>query len=459
MRKLSMGNYLPLFHQNARDFEGGTIMRGIQRVLSAKCQALCVLFIIVILISGGLIPSSAAAATYYVATNGSNSNPGTLARPFRTLNKGVSVLQPGDTLYVRDGIYAEALIDNIPGGTSWTNPVTVAAYPGNCGSQTCETVTLRPISPISRASCLALEQVGCIFRVIHFSLPGQHHIIIDGLTIDARGIVTEGIKITDSSHDIKIQNSVVKNSPSLGVLVTATNNQIVNTDIHDIGVGYPGPEPAPHCIYLAGSNGLIERNTIYNCAGYGIHIYSEGPSANGNIVRYNVVHDVGTFSANSAGILIGSGGGHIAHNNIVYGNPNGIYVGFGPNPTTNNEVYNNTIYKNDKGGNQTGIYVVNGSNVQVKNNIVFANPNSIFDTGIGTVLSNNLTTDPSFVNAAAGDFRLRPGSAAIGAGAAISDPELSHDFAGVVRPPFDIGAYQYRPASPPSPPRDVRVAP
>ena len=34
---------------------------------------------------------------YYVSLTGSDSNPGTLAQPFGTINHGASVLTPGDT--------------------------------------------------------------------------------------------------------------------------------------------------------------------------------------------------------------------------------------------------------------------------------------------------------------------------------------------------------------------------
>ena len=43
--------------------------------------------------------------TYYVATEGNNSNPGTLPQPFRTVSKAVSAAQAGDTIYVRGGTY------------------------------------------------------------------------------------------------------------------------------------------------------------------------------------------------------------------------------------------------------------------------------------------------------------------------------------------------------------------
>ena len=71
------------------------------------------------------------AATYYVAKNGSNSTSGTKASPFLTVNKGVSVLTPGDTVLIKGGTYLETLIDKIPSGTSWNSPVTVKAAPGH----------------------------------------------------------------------------------------------------------------------------------------------------------------------------------------------------------------------------------------------------------------------------------------------------------------------------------------
>ncbi len=45
------------------------------------------------------------AATYYVATNGSDSNPGTLASPFATVQRGQLAASAGDTVYIRGGTY------------------------------------------------------------------------------------------------------------------------------------------------------------------------------------------------------------------------------------------------------------------------------------------------------------------------------------------------------------------
>lgn len=55
-------------------------------------------------------PSPGPAATrdgtvYHVTTNGSDANPGTDSRPFRTVQKGVAAARPGDTILVHGGTY------------------------------------------------------------------------------------------------------------------------------------------------------------------------------------------------------------------------------------------------------------------------------------------------------------------------------------------------------------------
>jgi hypothetical protein len=48
-------------------------------------------------------------ASYYVATNGVNTNPGTLASPYLAIQKAASVMVAGDTCYVRGGTYRETV--------------------------------------------------------------------------------------------------------------------------------------------------------------------------------------------------------------------------------------------------------------------------------------------------------------------------------------------------------------
>src|SRR5690606_23667934 len=87
-----------------------------------------VLFIAAIFIIAAT-PSLARAADYYLATTGSDSNPGTLAAPFQTLERGVRDLKPGDTLHIRGGTYKRTThFWDPPSGTSWDNAVTITNY-------------------------------------------------------------------------------------------------------------------------------------------------------------------------------------------------------------------------------------------------------------------------------------------------------------------------------------------
>ena len=73
--------------------------------------------------------SAAGCQTYYVATNGSDANNGTsITSPFATFAKAVSVVQPGDTVLIRAGVYHQVLnVLNVAGGQPG-KPITFGSY-------------------------------------------------------------------------------------------------------------------------------------------------------------------------------------------------------------------------------------------------------------------------------------------------------------------------------------------
>ncbi len=71
----------------------------------------------------------AAGPKYFVdAARGEDANPGTEAAPWKTVQHGLRHLEPGDTLYLRGGVYYEKL-HLLRSGTEEA-PITIAAYPG-----------------------------------------------------------------------------------------------------------------------------------------------------------------------------------------------------------------------------------------------------------------------------------------------------------------------------------------
>jgi pectate disaccharide-lyase len=71
-----------------------------------------------------------ATSTNYVATNGNDSNPGTLAEPFATIPRAISSAVPGTVISVRDGTYYYASTIRIEHSGMSNLPIRLEAYPG-----------------------------------------------------------------------------------------------------------------------------------------------------------------------------------------------------------------------------------------------------------------------------------------------------------------------------------------
>jgi parallel beta-helix repeat protein len=401
------------------------------------------LFIGVLLLGGIISATSSEAATYYVAPTGNNANPGTQAQPFRTLGYGVTKLTPGDTLYVRAGLYQESVEYTrmtIPSGTSWSAPVTISAYPG-------ETVTIRPAAG-SGAS-----------RVFDFGDTNQY-IILNGLVLDGVNAASDVIKFSSTSltsgpHHIRIRNSELKNGFYTGIQWGGHHNEILNSNVH-----HNGQNDFDHGLYISGPYNLVEGCDIHHNAGWGIHLYSGGEPehTHDNIIRNNKSHDNATAGARGAGILIGSGNNNAAYNNVVWNNADGLQVYIGDN----NRFYNNTVYGSTGTSGYGRCVAVTGTNSIIRNNICYQNAvDAVVDDGAsGTLTGNNLTINPKFVNAASFDFHLQAGSPAINAGLTLS--VVATDYAGTPRPQgagYDIGAYEYGNSTPaPTKPTNFHIA-
>ena len=397
-------------------------------ILSVRFLTGATLMATALLASGSITPSAATAATtYYVAKTGSDTNSCTAAQapatPKLTIKRGLSCLKAGDTLSLRAGTYTETLnnrAQTIPTGTP-SAPVTIAAYPG-------ETVILKP------SGYAVIQIIGNTHKYLVFD-----RLVIDGTNITStRAIDLDGVDQSGAGH-IRFTNCEVRNAPGSGVLIGRGSNyhEFLNCDFH-----HNGRDHVAYGLYVQSSNNRIEGSKLHHNSGYGVHVYNGNPGqrANKNEIKKNLVYNNSTGAPASAGILIGSGDGNLASNNVVYDQPVGIMVG--QKESTNSQVYNNTVYNNSLDGIQIRS---SSATATVKNNIAYNNGTNIHNySNGGTTLANNLTTNPTFTNASAADFTLREGSAAINAGASLS--QVSDDCNNTPRPQggsYDIGAYEY----------------
>lgn len=273
----------------------------------------------------GVAPAGSWAASYYVATNGNDSNIGTIDLPWKTLNKARSV-GPGSTVYFRGGTYYGTLSPNNSGTSSaW---ITFTAYPGEQAyivNTNGDAVTIKTINGGNYSYA-------------------QQRSYIEISNLDIQGSL-KGVRI-DQAHHIRIIDNVIHDSKIGGISV---------------------PNGTDHL--------LIQGNTIYgNCTG--------GPPCSSGISIWNSGCFFGTSSTCSV-LNDGAEGYHIIiRNNIIYGNTNDGGVCNSPvtdgngvildnngddNPLT--LVANNLIYHN--GG--RCVQSLNSPNVHIINNTCWEN--------------------------------------------------------------------------------------
>lgn len=408
----------------------------------------------------------AVAKEYFVAvSNGNDKNYGTQDAPFLTLEKGVSALSPGDTLFVRGGTYQRnQQLWNSPSGTSWTNAIMVKAYQN-------EKVIVKPL-PSSKFPG----------NSVFYFKDNSQYIIMDGLILDGTN-GGFGYVMGTGSHHIRVRNGEIKNTPNSAIQGSGADYiEIINLKIHDsfLGIEGYGPTARSYAFYLNGSYNLVQDCEIYNNHGNGIHIFSTSFKPSHNRIINNRIHNNGR-----AGVIVTTGTNNQVINNVIWGNEVGVHVDM---RATNTIVYHNTIYQSEKYEIRLGaesntsfvknnllvgtssdpvILVSDGSGASiVENNLLLGNsknPNDllkIFDSSatakdnlIGGSYKHGLKKIENY------DFHITEASSAIAAGLVL--PDVKTDMDRVPRNSttgYDIGAYQFNNGLPLlEPPTSLRI--
>jgi hypothetical protein len=337
---------------------------------------------------GTALPAALATSTgttFSVAPGGSDANPGTAAAPWRTIQKALNTLQPGQRALVRAGTYAESLRFDRAGTA--TAPITVEGYPGERPVLT--SVGGRPLEIGSRAA---------YFR-------------FDGFVVEKSPFVSGG-NIDVYGRNIELSDNEVRLSRDQGIYTAegSRNVQILRNSIHSNGQGVIHQS---HGIYLQGNDHLVANNVIHDHPhGFGIQVYDRNSRS---IITGNTV----TNSGHSAIVLGGSAGvdSILVLNNIFAFNRK-FGIQHDSSCPTRSRAHHNVLYGNGSGAAEPGC------------------------AGLDYA-GGNRTGDPRFRDYAARDLHLGPGSPALNYAVAEYSPTSDHD--GRLRPQgpaADAGAYE-----------------
>jgi hypothetical protein len=362
---------------------------------------------------------SRSGVTYYVSTSGNDTNAGTLAAPWRTIQHAANTVKAGDAVQVRAGTYNE-IVTMQTSGNSTSGYITFRNYPGEL--------------PILDGTGLAVGSSG---QTGLFSLEGTfNYIIIQGFEIrnyssSTRGKVPVGIDFEGAGNNIEILNNHIHNivqtlsscnaANALGIAlygtqapasinnITLWGNEIdhnttgcsenvsfdgnvqffvqANNLVHDgdnIGldnIGFEGV--SPNSAYDQARDGWVFQNTIFNISSTTNPVYHNQVGADAYycdgctrvIVERNLIHD------SDLSEMASEHSGHLSsyvvfRNNIIY---HSLYVGLSIGGYSKNVggtdhcvIVNNSLWDDGTYGNSgLGEFQIqyHASNNTVENNI------------------------------------------------------------------------------------------
>lgn len=274
---------------------------------------------------------------FYVSPKGSDDNPGTEKKPWKTFAKAAETVKPGSMVIFEDGEYIEDEFTAIKTGGTEDAPIIFTAR-----------------NP-RKAKLIYTEDVRLTTKIYIFK--GADYVTVKDF------MITQEATATDSDHsptlDIMLQcrsnHCVISNNHFTNAYEEAIklygNDDVIIEDNYIAGMGHEGMD------IFAGANVIVRNNEIYEAGRVGIMV--KGNSNNCRVYN-NYVHNsdvrmttsgitVGGSSDSTSPFDIGVGTGFECYNSVFYNNvvvsekPGAIYTAISFWGATDCGVYNNIV--------------------------------------------------------------------------------------------------------------------
>jgi hypothetical protein len=274
---------------------------------------------------------------FYVSPNGDDNNPGSLSQPWQHIDFAVnnSAVRPGDTIFIRDGVYEEYIKQGISGAPG--QPIYIRNYPGETpvitgsGSWRWHILGQSHIRLIGLtfsnyqkgglqirtrdASITDIEIINCTFegqgqlnndgaKTIHVTTADtgneiNHIAIRNNLFMDIDSGDHPAIQIAGNVHDSEIVDNILVTTSSIAIGIAGRPDigqpERILIEGNDIsGHGSPGKHSAGIYLDGAGSHIIVEQNNIHD-GQQGIKVSLETAASDLEtqyiIVRHNVLYN------------------------------------------------------------------------------------------------------------------------------------------------------------------------
>ncbi len=244
-------------------------------------------------------PPVAAPREFFVSTSGNDANAGTQAQPFRTINRGVRDLVPGDTLSVRAGTYNEnvqiAASRGMASGTPG-NPITVRRFPGD--------------GPVIVRGGVSGPQPLSTILIAGTSTRAMENWIVDGLTIGGSGVSFGAYVYIANRNTLKnLRFESTFNPAGTGVRLQgpASDNLVLDSIFN---------RPMYYQLEVTSAQHTTVRGNEFTNGNGQITISFHSSASFAGIIEDNVIHD--TSAVEGAIQLYLSADGAVVRNNLFY---------------------------------------------------------------------------------------------------------------------------------------------